>query len=239
MFFLSLIISGAIIGYFASMPIGPVNLICIRRTLHYGWVFGFLSALGAALGDVLYASISAFGLTAIRQLINGFSTPLQLGGGIFLLVFGLSTFFAPPPPSFQERLNAPVNGNGNGSPKLLRAMASTCMLAVSNPITLGAYAGVFTLLSGLSGDNPSFFYAAFVVIGVFVGSSLWWLTLSTVVGSLHARINDKVVRRINEFSGLLIMVCGILVLAHLAGVPFLNFHPGRDTVAPLLMRVTG
>ena len=214
--YIYLIISGAVLGFFAAIPIGPVNLICIRRTLHFGSYYGFISGLGAATGDAMFASITAFGFTALAQLIVGYSSALQLGGGIFLLAFGIRTFFAPPPPSFEERLAAPVKG----TPSQTRAVASTFMLTVSNPATLFAYTALIAGLGGLAGERPSFFAASFVVIGVFCGSALWWLTLTTVVGLLHARINDQVVRRINEVSGLLVATFGIAVLAHLAGVHF-------------------
>lgn len=212
--YLLLIISGAVLGFFAAIPIGPVNLICIRRTLHFGTYYGFMSGLGAALGDCMFASITAFGFTALAQLIVGYSVALQLCGGIFLLAFGVRTFFAPPPPNFRERLNAPAQS----VPPHARALVSTFMLTVSNPATLVAYTALMAGVGIFADGRPSFVSAALVVCGVFVGSSLWWLTLATVVGLLHARINDRVVRRINEISGLLIATFGALVLLHLAGV---------------------
>ncbi len=216
--FLAILLSGAALGYFAAIPIGPVNLICIRRTLHFGSYYGFLSGVGAALGDALFAAITAFGLTAVAQLIVGHAEPLELAGGIFLLVFGISTFFAPPPPSFEERLSAP----DAGMPPLARAVVSTFMLTVSNPATLFAYTAFVAGLSGVAGGTPSFAVAAFVVLGVFCGSSLWWLTLATLVGLLHARINDRTVRHINEISGFMVATCGALILLHLAGLSFLG-----------------
>lgn len=208
----TIIISGVTIGFVTAIPVGPVNLICIRRTLHYGWLFGFLSSLGAALGDAIFASITAFGLTAVAQLIEGNSTTLQLVGGIFLLIFGIRTFLAPPPPSFEERLNS----TANDSPALPRSIASTFMLTISNPATLLSYTLIVAGVGGLAGDQPSFVTAAFIVLGVFCGSALWWLTEAMIVGLLHARINDRTVRVINEVSGILMMVFGVVVLAHLA-----------------------
>jgi threonine/homoserine/homoserine lactone efflux protein len=209
----ALITSGAVLGFFAAIPIGPVNLICIRRTLHFGSFFGFVSGLGAALGDAMFASITAFGFTALAQLITGYSRLLQLVGGLFLLAFGISTFIASPPPNFKERLAAPVKN----APSQARAIASTFMLTVSNPATLIAYTALIAGLGVLAGETPSFFAAAFVVLGVFCGSAVWWLTLSTIVGILHARINDRVIRIINEISGLLIATFGVAVLLHLWG----------------------
>ena len=216
--YIILAISGMFLGYFAAIPIGPVNLICIRRTLQCGSFFGFVSGLGAALGDGVFASITAFGFTALAQLIVGYSMALQLCGGLFLLAFGVSTFFTPPPPKLTERLTAPTKSQPSSHAS---AAVSTFMLTISNPATLVAYTA---LIAGVgvfaNSPRPSFFAASFVVLGVFVGSSLWWLTLTTVVGLLHARINDKVIRRINEISGFLVAAFWIAVLVHLAGLNF-------------------
>jgi putative LysE/RhtB family amino acid efflux pump len=214
--YILLILSGVAIGLIAAVPIGPVNLICIRRTLQCGSWIGFLSGLGAAAGDGLFACITGFGFTALIQLIVGFSSVLQLVGGLLLLFFGIRTFYTPPPPSFDERLAMAENGGaGNGKHSLVRAMASTFVLAITNPTTLFGFTALFASLGGLAGDNPSFFAAALVVTGVVAGSALWWLTLTTVVGLLHARIDDRIVRLINEVSGAVVAIFGVTVLAHL------------------------
>jgi threonine/homoserine/homoserine lactone efflux protein len=205
-----LIASGVLIGLVAAVPIGPVNLICIRRTLQCGSFHGFVSGLGAALGDGLFASVTAFGFTAIAQLIVGFSSTLQLFGGLLLLSFGIRTY-STPPPRFDERLAA----NENGTSSHVRAMGTTFVLTVSNPATLFAFTALFAGLGGLAGDNASFFAAGFVVLGVLGGSTLWWLTLTTVVGLLHARIDDRIVRMINEISGAVVALFGVVVLGHL------------------------
>lgn len=214
--YILLIISGVAIGLIAAVPIGPVNLICIRRTLQCGSWIGFLSGLGAAAGDGLFACITGFGFTALMQLIVGFSSVLQLLGGLLLLFFGVRTFFTPPPPSFDERLAAAESGGpSNGTHSVVRAMASTFVLTVTNPTTLFGFTALFASLGGLAGDDPSFFSAAFVVMGVVAGSALWWLTLTTVVGLLHARIDDRIIRLINEVSGAVVALFGVMVLAHL------------------------
>jgi threonine/homoserine/homoserine lactone efflux protein len=211
-----LIVTGVLFGFLAALPIGPVNLICIRRTLQCGSFHGFVSGLGAALGDSLFASITGFGFTALVQLIVGYSYVLQLAGGLLLLFFGIRTFYTPPPPSFDERLALAENGGlANGNHSLVRAMASTFVLAITNPVTLFGFTAFFATLGGFAGGNPSFFAAAFVVLGVFAGSTLWWLTLTTVVGLLHARISDRTVRLINEISGAVVALFGVVVLAHL------------------------
>ena len=216
MSFVVLIVTGVLFGFFAALPIGPVNLICIRRTLEFGSFHGFVSGLGAALGDTLFASITGFGFTALVQLIVGYSNLLQLIGGLLLLFFGIRTFYTPPPPSFDERLAMAENGvSANGNRPPARGMASTFVLAITNPVTLFGFTAFFATLGGFAGGNPSFLAASFVVLGVFAGSSLWWLTLTTVVGLLHARISDHTVRMINEISGAVVALFGVVVLGHL------------------------
>ncbi len=227
--FVGLLISGWMIGLIAAVPIGPVNLICIRRTLQCGTWYGFQSGLGAALGDGLFACIAGFSLTALAQLIQGNSTTLQIIGGVMLIAFGLRMYYAPPPSRindtygpFPEGAAQYCNGkngtNGkNGQGSRARGMASTFVLTITNPATLFWFMTWSAGLSGLA-DHPSFFAASLAVIGVMLGSATWWLMLTTVVGELHARIDDHVVRAINRVSGVLVFVSGLLLLGHVSVV---------------------
>lgn len=228
--YFGLLLSGWLIGLIAAVPIGPVNLICIRRTLQCGTWYGFVSGLGAALGDGLFACIAGFSLTAVAQLIQGNSTILQIIGGVMLLGFGVRMYYAAPPSRMGETYgpfpegaakycsgngvkNGLKNGSQNGQNSRTRGMASTFALTITNPATFVWFMGWSSGLNGLS-ENPSFFSAAFAVIGVMLGSATWWLTLTTVVGKLHARIDDHVVRAINRVSGVLVFVSGLLLLGH-------------------------
>jgi len=207
-----LIISGLVIGLIVAVPIGPVNLICIRRTLAFGPSNGFMAGLGAAAGDGVFAIVTGFGLTAVSQLIEGFSVPLEMAGVALLLFFGWHTFFTNPHLRDADKLVYRQNGTGS----LAGAMASTFALTITNPATLLAFAGLIAGFGGLAGARePSFVSAAFVVAGVIGGSTAWWLTLTTVVGLFHARIDDAVMHVINRVSGFLIASFGVAVLTHL------------------------
>lgn len=218
--YVGVIFAGWLAGLIAAVPIGPVNLICIRRTLQFGSLYGFFSGLGAALGDGIFACIAAFSLTAISQLIAGFAVPLQVVGGIMLAVIGVRMFVAPPPARISETYGPPVNGK-NGKPAVAtgmlpaKGMATTFALTTTNPLTFAGFVAWSSSLPGLSGD-PSFFDAAFWVIGVVLGSATWWAALTTVVGKLHARIDDRIVQMINRISGVMVVLFGLGVLAHVA-----------------------
>jgi Putative threonine efflux protein len=257
--YVAIILTGWAIGLIAAVPIGPVNLICIRRTLQFNAFYGFVSGLGASLGDGIFACIAAFSLTAIAQLINGYSVPLQIVGGIMLVVMGVRMFFAAPPERIGDALNAngsaampagcpvgngkaPVikNGNGkNGPPKSpARGMATTFALTTTNPATLLWFFSGAAGLGGLS-ENLRFFEAAFWVLGVMLGSATWWLMLTTTVGMLHAKIDDHVVQRINRVSGVLVFIFGLAVLMHVAfpklfsGAPDLPAAAARHAMLPI------
>jgi threonine/homoserine/homoserine lactone efflux protein len=210
--YLILIASGVAIGLIVAAPIGPVNLICIRRTLAFGPLNGFISGLGAAMGDGVFAIVTAFGLTAIAQMIEGFSVALQLAGGTMLLIFGWRTYMTEPTPREREKSRV---SEGDAT-SLARAMISTFALTVTNPATLFGFAALFAGLGGLAGGTANYVDAAVVVGGVFAGSALWWFTVTTIVGFFHARIDSKVMRAINHLSGLAISAFGIAVLIHVA-----------------------
>ena len=207
---LYLILSGILMGLIAAVPIGPVNLICIRRTFAFGPVNGFMSGLGAALGDGLFAAVTGFGLTWVAQLIEGYATIIELIGGAMMVWMGYRTLISPPVPRCAE--DKPDSEGTN----LMRAMVSTFALTITNPVTLLSFGVMFASLGGLAGGAGSFHDASFVVAGVVGGSAGWWLALTTVIGLFHTKIDETVMRMINRICGVLVMGCGLAVLVHLA-----------------------
>jgi putative LysE/RhtB family amino acid efflux pump len=212
MYVLFLLSGGFIIGLIVAVPVGPVNLICIRRTFAYGPWAGFLSGLGGALGDGLFAAVTAFGLTAISQVIEGFATPLQVVGGVMLLGFGLQVFRTD-----VSQLRDAENAKPRAKPpSIARTILSTFALTITNPATLIGFAALFAGFGSIAGDMTSFLDAALTVIGVIAGSITWWFMLTTFVGIFHHHVDTGVMRTINHVFGVLVGGCGAAVLGNLA-----------------------
>jgi threonine/homoserine/homoserine lactone efflux protein len=206
---LLLILSGIVMGLVAAVPIGPVNLICIRRTFAFGPLNGFVSGLGAALGDGVFAAVTGLGLTFIAQLIRGYATFIELSGSALMVFLGYRAFMAPVVPRLEDE------SGDKGGRTLITAIASTFALTVTNPATLLAFTLFFANLGGLAGGAGSYGDAALVVGGVVGGSTGWWLALTSFIGLFHTRIDTSAIRLINRISGGLVLVFGLAGLANL------------------------
>jgi putative LysE/RhtB family amino acid efflux pump len=209
---LLLIAGGIVIGLVVAAPIGPVNLICIRRTFFYGPLNGFFAGLGAALGDGVFAIVTAFGISAISQWIEGYSTALKVAGGLMLIGFGLHIFRADVA-LLRDAEGGPVRDN---AASLTSTILSTFALTIANPATLFGFTALFAGLDSLTGARPTFVDAALTVIGVIAGSTMWWFALTTIVGIFHRHIDTGVMRNINHVFGLVVSLFGVVVLGNLA-----------------------
>jgi threonine/homoserine/homoserine lactone efflux protein len=194
-------IKGVILGFSIAAPVGPIGVLCIRRTLSNGLLNGFLSGLGTATADALYGCIAAFGLTVVSTFLIDSQFYLHLIGGIFLLYLGYKTFQSVP-----TEFAAKANGNG-----LLRSYTSAFFLTLTNPLTIMSFAAVFAGLGiGTAGGE---FASGLLVLGVFIGSMLWWLLLSGTVSLLRTRFDKKRLHWVNQISGAVITAFGILSLS--------------------------
>jgi threonine/homoserine/homoserine lactone efflux protein len=201
----ALFLRGLVIGLSIAAPVGPIGVLCIRRTLTDGRAAGFCSGLGAATADALYGAVAAFGLTAISGVLVGHSTWLRLGGGLFLCYLGIKTFLAPPATEA-----TPARGTG-----LVGAYVSTLFLTLANPTTILFFVAIFAGF-GAAARADSYAGATVLVLGVFLGSALWWLCLSGGVGWIGRRLAPRTIIWINRLSGVVIGGFGVLALASAA-----------------------
>jgi threonine/homoserine/homoserine lactone efflux protein len=197
-------LKGLIIGLSIAVPVGPIGILCIRRTLAQGRITGFLSGLGAASADALYGAFAGFGLTFLSDFLIGHRVWLHLIGGGLLCFIGGKTFFSKP-----SEKGPSVEGNS-----LWNAYLSTFFLTLTNPMTILFFAAVFAGL-GVIGTRDHYLFAGILVLGVFVGSSLWWIILSGFTAILQGLFNFKRLQWLNRISGLVILGFGLFIFSGL------------------------
>lgn len=195
---------GLLIGISIAAPVGPIGVLCIRRTLAEGRLSGLVSGLGAATADALYGIVAGFGLTFISGFLVAQRAWLSLFGGLFLCYLGIRTFVSHPP---QETIKVESHG-------LLRNYLSILLLTLTNPMTILSFAAIFAGL-GLAAEKGDYLTATILVLGVFTGSGLWWLLLSLGVSLFRDQVTAQWMIWVNRISGLIVLGFGIVALASL------------------------
>jgi threonine/homoserine/homoserine lactone efflux protein len=198
----NLLARGFVLGFTIAAAVGPISLLCIRRTLAEGRAVGLASGMGVATADATYGAIAAFGLTAVTDLLIDSRRALGLIGGVFLLWLAWRTIRSVPG-------EAATAGPTNGRRGLARAYLSILGLTLTNPMTILSFAALFIGLGVTGGDAAG---AAVLTLGVFAGSTGWWVVLVTVVGAVRGRLTRVGLRRVNVVSGALIGVFALVAL---------------------------
>lgn len=184
-----LLLKGMGFGLAVAAPVGPMSLLCMRRTLAQGWRPGLATGAGIATGDALFSCVAVLGLAGLSQFLLAHERPLHLAAGLFLLYLGLKTVFArpaaavPPPPLVDVR----------------RAFASAVLLTLTNPPTIVIFAAIFASMSPSEGFTPV--TAIAMVVGVSAGSMLWWSGLVAGVSLIRHAFGPRARRWIDRVAG--------------------------------------
>jgi threonine/homoserine/homoserine lactone efflux protein len=193
-----LFIKGILIGLSIAAPVGPIGVLCIRRTLAYGKIVGLVSGLGAAFADGIYGLIAGLGLTVISNFLIQQQIWIKLIGGIFLCYLGIKTL-----------LSKSVYSTSTTQKKnIVKAFLSVFLLTLTNPMTILSFIGIFAGL-GISSPENNIVSSLSLIFGVFCGSTLWWLILSNGVGLFKERISTNSLTYINRLSGIIILTFGM------------------------------
>lgn len=192
---------GFVLGFTIAAAVGPISLLVIRRTIAQGQLYGLASGLGVATADATYGAIAAFGLGAITDVLVDARQVLGLVGGVFLLWLAWRTIRSAP----TEAASVSTRRGGYAG-----AYLSILGLTLANPMTILSFGALFAGLgvtSGATGD------AVLVVAGVLLGSTAWWVVLTTVVGTLRTRVTPAWIHRINIVSGVIIGAFALVAVA--------------------------
>jgi threonine/homoserine/homoserine lactone efflux protein len=193
----NLFLKGLVIGIMVSVPMGPMGLLVIQKTVNKNRIAGFMSGLGIALADSLYAVIAGFSLTIILDFVKKNELFFQLMGGIVLILLGLSMYFKNP---IKELKKYGKKGNG-----YFQDLIFTFLLTLSNPATLFIFIAVLTG-SGIVLSISELYEAFVVILGVLIGASLWWLILTRAVSAFRHRLNLRLLWWFNKIAGVIIIL---------------------------------
>lgn len=197
-------LKGLGIGVAVAAPVGPIGLLCIKRTLARGWANGFVTGLGVASADASYGIMVAAGL-ALTGLLVTYAGPMQIGGGLMIATLGLMSLRSFRRGHAGERpAEAPAGGTHFGG-----AFASGYLLTLSNPMTILAFAA---LVAGLGASTPASTTTPYVLVaGIFTGSAAWWATLATAATLARSRLTPRLTRWLDLTSGLVLLAWGLTI----------------------------
>ena len=195
---LSFFIKGLIFGFSIAAPVGPIGILCIRRSLTSGWPAGLLTGMGAATADALYGCVAGFGLAGVTGFVVGQRAWIQTFGGLFLCWLGLRIILS----GTDEKPAAKAPGCA------AMGYLSALFLTLTNPMTILSFAAVFAGM-GLGSIGAGHMAAGWLVAGVFSGSMAWWIILSSASSLFNTRMNAKSMRWINRFSGAVLTGFGL------------------------------
>ena len=195
------LIDGIIIGFSASVPLGPIGVLCIQRTLNKGRLSGFISGLGAAFSDAIYAVIAGFSLSFIVTFIEQQLLYIQIFGAILLIVLGINIFYSNP----AVQLRKQRKGKGN----LFQDFFSTFLITISNPLAIFLFLAFFASFGAVKpGDDVSNQFA--LIGGVLIGASFWWFILSSTISLFRSKINLRRLWWLNKITGAAIVILVIV-----------------------------
>ena len=196
-------IKGIIIGLLVSAPLGPIGIMCIQRTLNKGYMSGFVSGLGAAAADLIFAVIAGFGFTIIINFIEEKHIYFQILGGLFVLYIGFRIFNTNPVKQLRlQRLN---------KPRLSQDFASVFLLTISNPMAIFLFIAIMAALK-VANDLLSYFELSILISGITGGAILWWFILASIANRFRKRIRLKSIWWLNKITGSVVFIFGLVVI---------------------------
>lgn len=196
-------ISGIIVGLGASIPLGPVAVLCIQRTLSKGHISGLMTGLGAATCDTFFAAISLLGISFIEDFIKNQEYEVMFFGGMIVAIFGLFIFRTNP----VKQMKKIREGNDRGKKRYWADYLSTILMTISNP---GAFLFMLGMITFVGAESSSPELSSVIILGVFFGTSFWWLFLTAIISRCRNWFRLRQLLLLNRISGLAIMIFGVV-----------------------------
>ena len=200
---LNFIFKGMLIGLIASAPMGPVGVLCVQRTLNKGRWYGFITGIGAALSDIIYAAITGYGMSYVMDVLSNQQTKmyLQIVGSIMLLAFGVYTYKSDP--------TKKIHKSGNGKGTLLHNGVTAFFVTFSNPLIIFLFLACYAQFAFVMPDHPFEMVVGF--LSIVLGAMLWWFGLTWLIDKIRGKFDDNGIRLINQVIGAVVVLCSIIM----------------------------
>lgn len=200
---LDFIFKGILIGIIASAPMGPVGVLCVQRTLNKGRWYGFITGIGAAVSDIIYAGITGFGMSFVMNFINDQQNRfyLQIVGSVLLMLFGIYTYRTDPTRNIRR------SGTNKGS--LIHNGVTAFLVTLSNPLIILLFLACFAQFAFVLPDHPFEMVVGFM--SIIAGALLWWFGLTWLVDKIRGKFDDNGIRLINQVIGAVVVICSVIM----------------------------
>ncbi|MCI6830047.1 MAG: LysE family transporter [Prevotella sp.] len=201
---LNFIFKGMLIGIIASAPMGPVGVLCVQRTLNKGRWYGFVTGIGAAVSDMIYAAIAGFGMSFVMDILSNQQTRmyLQIAGSVLLFAFGLYTWRSDP--------TKKIHRSGNGKGTLWHNGVTAFLVTFSNPLIIFLFLASFAQFAFVMPNHPFEMLVGFMsIVG---GALVWWFGLTWLIDKVRGKFDSNGIKLINQIIGAIVMLCSVLML---------------------------
>ena len=192
-----------LIGLIASAPMGPVGVLCVQRTLNKGRWYGFITGIGAVVSDLIYAAITAYGMSYVMDVLNNQQTRmyLQIVGSVLLLVFGLYTYKSDP--------TKKIHNSGNGRGTLWHNGVTAFLVTFSNPLIIFLFLASYAQFAFVMPNHPFEMVVGF--LSIIFGALLWWYGLTWLIDKIRGKFDANGIRLINQVIGSVVVLCSIIM----------------------------
>ena len=192
-----------LIGLIASAPMGPVGVLCVQRTLNKGRWYGFITGIGAVVSDLIYAAITAYGMSYVMDVLNNQQTRmyLQIVGSVLLLVFGLYTY--------KSDLTKKIHNSGNGRGTLWHNGVTAFLVTFSNPLIIFLFLASYAQFAFVMPNHPFEMVVGF--LSIIFGALLWWYGLTWLIDKIRGKFDANGIRLINQVIGSVVVLCSIIM----------------------------
>ena len=200
---LDFIFKGMLIGIIASAPMGPVGVLCVQRTMNKGRWYGFVTGVGAALSDIVYAGIAGYGMSYVMDFVNNqqYRWWLQLAGSLMLLGFGVYTYRSDPTKNMHQ------SGNAKGT--MTHNAVTAFLVTFSNPLIIFLFLATYAQFAFVLPDHPFEMFVGF--LSIVAGALLWWFGLTWLVDKIRGKFDANGIRLINQVIGAVVIITSVII----------------------------